>query len=111
LERTRSVQLELAGQRIKIRTDADPAHLQELARTVNEQYEAVRVGSRPPAESGRVRRSANPAALAAMVALRLADELSRERSATRTLRADVRARSERILEQLNSIAAGDGRRE
>jgi hypothetical protein len=40
----------------------------------------------------------------------LADELSREKSARRTLRAEVKARSARILEQLNSIAAGDGRR-
>lgn len=102
MERTRSVQIELGGQRIRIRTDADPAYLGELARCVNGQIDELRAG-----RDGGPGLRANPAALAAMAALRIADELFRERQERLGLRAQVRMRAERILKYLDTIAAGD----
>lgn len=64
----RTITLEIAGTKFRLVSDADEAHLQNLARMVNERVERMsRGGTRSSASSGQ---------LLALAALDLADELS-----------------------------------
>ncbi len=94
-ERPRSVQVELAGQRVRLRTDVASPRLDALVAQINAEATAAAAGRRSPPPA---------TALVAVVALRLADALDRERRAAQKLRAEVRARARRILEDLDSIA-------
>ncbi|MEZ4286750.1 MAG: cell division protein ZapA [Polyangiales bacterium] len=67
----RTVQIEIAGTRYKMASDADEAHLQRLAQLINQ-----RIGALGP----RAQRAASPAHLLAVVALGLADDLYNARN-------------------------------
>lgn len=61
----RNVQIEIAGARYRMSSDADEAHLQRLADIVNERVAAL---------GPKAARSATPAQLLAVVALSLAED-------------------------------------
>ena len=62
----RTVQIEIAGARYRMSSDADESHLQRLADIVNERVEAL---------GPKAARAASPAQLLAVVALGLAEDL------------------------------------
>ena len=62
----RNVQIEIAGARYRMSSDADEAYLQRLADIVNERVQAL---------GPKAARSATPAQLLAVVALSLAEDL------------------------------------
>lgn len=62
----RTVQIEIAGARYRLSSDADEAHLQRLADIVNERVQAL---------GPKAARAATPAQLLAVVALSLAEDL------------------------------------
>jgi cell division protein ZapA (FtsZ GTPase activity inhibitor) len=95
----RSVKVQIAGQTLALRTDANAAYLRELAAFVTEKLGEVR-----DRHYGDVaRRAVSTQALALLVALQLADELHQERAAGRTVRAEARARIEKILAHLDVL--------
>jgi cell division protein ZapA (FtsZ GTPase activity inhibitor) len=99
----RRATVELGGQRLHLRTDAPEEHLARLVAEVADRLKEVeRRGGRARGHRGH--------AVALLTALRLADELARERAAAARLKAEVRRRSRTILEKLDTIAArGDAR--
>jgi cell division protein ZapA len=77
----RSVHVEIAGQRLSIRSDEGPQYVQQLADYVDTQLHQLTGGRRAAAPS--VQR------VALLVAIQLADELFRERDLHRRFRARV----------------------
>jgi cell division protein ZapA (FtsZ GTPase activity inhibitor) len=67
----RTVTLEIAGTKFRLVADADEAHLQDLARAVNERVEKL---------GGTGKSGASPAHLLALTALGLADDLRTARA-------------------------------
>lgn len=98
-----TVTLEIAGAKYRMTSDADEAHLQELAQLVNERIDEL---------GPKAARSATPAQLLAVVALGLADDL--RTADDRRKRVEVLTRSavtktiSRIDQRLTAIDAGDG---
>ena len=84
----RTVTVEVAGQKLQIRTDADEDYLSSLAGYVNEKLGEVTGTSRP-------HRPISTQVRAVLVALRIADDLF-------TLRRQVREKSKRMLELLEN---------
>ena len=80
----RTVQIEIAGARYRMSSDADEAYLQRLADMVNERIEAL---------GPKAARTATPAQLLAVVALSLAEDL--ESSERR--RAGLEAKTRQIV--------------
>ena len=80
----RTVQIEIAGARYRMSSDADEAYLQRLADMVNERIEAL---------GPKAARTATPAQLLAVVALSLAEDL--ETSERR--RAGLEAKTRQIV--------------
>ncbi len=79
-----SVEVELAGQRLVIRTDEGPAYVQELAGYVGAQLKQV---------AGNAGRSTlNVQRIALLVAIALADELFREKDLHRRFREQITAK-------------------
>lgn len=79
-----SVEVELAGQRLVIRTDEGPAYVQELAEYVDAQLKQL---------AGNAGRSTlNVQRLALLVAIALADELFREKDLHRRFREQITAK-------------------
>ncbi len=79
-----SVEVELAGQRLVIRTDEGPAYVQELADYVDTQLKQL---------AGNAGRSTlNVQRLALLVAIALADELFREKDLHRQYRQQISAK-------------------
>ncbi|MBI5513877.1 MAG: cell division protein ZapA [Deltaproteobacteria bacterium] len=78
-----TVQVEIAGQRLRLTAHADPGHLERLAALVNERVQQLQgaSGARPQAS----------ATLLALVALDLADELHAARCLAEEARAEARA--------------------
>ena len=76
-----TVQIEIAGARYRMSSDADQAYLQRLADIVNERVRAL---------GPKAARTATPAQLLAVVALGLAEEL--EASERRRQRLETKAR-------------------
>lgn len=62
----RTVTLEIAGAKYRMTSDADEAHLHELARIINDRIDGL---------GPKAQRTATPAQLLAVVALGLADDL------------------------------------
>lgn len=95
-----TVSIELAGQKFRLTTDADPEHLLRLAGQVNERLNEL---------GPKVLRSASPAQLLAVVALGLAEDLERsdERYANleRVTRKAVGSALERIERSLGGAAS------
>lgn len=77
----RPVQVEIAGQRLSIRSDEGPQYVQALADYVDAQLQRLTQGKRASAP--------NVQRVALLVAIQLADELFRERDLHRRFRARV----------------------
>jgi cell division protein ZapA (FtsZ GTPase activity inhibitor) len=93
----RTVTLEIAGAKYRMTSDADEAHLAQLAELINERIDAL---------GEKAQRSATPAQLLAVVALGLADDLltaeKRRRQVEETTRTAVQRAIERIDERLRA---------
>lgn len=91
-----SVEVELAGQRLVIRTDEGPAYVQELAEYVDAQLKQL---------AGNAGRSTlNVQRLALLVAISLADELFREKDLHRRFREQVTAKLQALEAALDQHA-------
>ena len=77
----RNVQIEIAGARYRMSSDADEAYLQRLADIVNERVEAL---------GPKAARAATPAQLLAVVALSLAEDLDGSEQRLLSLEAKTR---------------------
>lgn len=84
----------VAGQRLAVRTSAQPAYVEELASFVTAKIEELRA-------SGR---SMTTQSLALLAAMNVADELFRLREQQRSLKRQVREKSERILRYIDGEA-------
>jgi len=98
-----TVTLEIAGAKYRMTSDADEAHLQDLADLVNKRIEDL---------GPKAARAATPAQMLAVVALGLADDLRtaegrRERVEVLT-RSAVTKTISRIDQRLSAIDAGNG---
>lgn len=82
-----SVEVELAGQKLVIRTDEGPKYVQELADYVDAQLRLL---------SGDLRTTFNLQRLALLVAIQLADELFREKDLHRQFRQRIDAKLEAL---------------
>lgn len=86
----RSVTVEVAGQKLTLRTDADEAYVKSLAEYVTGKMGEVKASSR----------TFSTQVLAVLAALQIADDLFQTRQRERDLRDRVRERSQRILDIL-----------
>jgi cell division protein ZapA len=86
----RSVTVNVAGQRLVLRSDVDEATVQELADEVGQRMRTVQAHGR----------AVDTQQVALLVALQLAEELQRERAATAELKRRVRDKSRALLAQL-----------
>lgn len=86
----RSVTVNVAGQRLVLRTDADEATVHALA---------AQVGDRMRAAQGQGR-AVDTQQVALLVALQLAEELHRERAAIGELKRRIRDKGRALLAQL-----------
>ena len=77
----RNVQIEIAGARYRMSSDADEAYLQRLADIVNERVAAL---------GPKAARAATPAQLLAVVALSLAEDLDASEQRRKSLEARTR---------------------
>ena len=89
---TRSVKVEVAGQSLAIRTDANTKYVEELAAFVSSKIEEIR-------GSGRF---ASTQSLALLVAMNIADELFQLRDSQTQLKRQVRERTRNILRSLDT---------
>jgi cell division protein ZapA len=86
----RSVTVEVAGQKLTLRTDADEDYVKSLAEFVTGKMGEVKSSSR----------TFSTQVLAVLAALQIADDLFQTRRRESDLRQRVREKSERILEIL-----------
>lgn len=91
---TRSVKVEIAGQRFSIRTDAKPKYVKELAAYVTKKI----------AEARKTGKIATTQSLALLAAMSIADDLFQERESRKRLQRRVREKSQKILRYLNQEA-------
>ena len=95
----RTVQIEIAGARYRMSSDADETYLQRLADIVNERIEAL---------GPKAARAATPAQLLAVVALSLAEDLETSEGRRAGLEAKTRqivgAAIQRIDQRLQADA-------
>jgi cell division protein ZapA (FtsZ GTPase activity inhibitor) len=89
----RSVTVEVAGQRLQLRTDAEDAYVTALAEYVNVKIGEIKASSR----------TYSTHVLAVLAALHIADDLFQVRRRESELREQVRERSRRILELLKTV--------
>jgi cell division protein ZapA len=80
----RNVQIEIAGARYRMSSDADEAYLQRLADIVNERVQAL---------GPKAARAASPAQLLAVVALSLAEDLD----ASERRRGDLETKTRELV--------------
>jgi cell division protein ZapA len=90
----RSVTVQIGGQRLALKTDADDEYMNELAGVVDRKIRQLKAATRGV--------TTDSAAL--MAALQLADELHRERAQQKELKRTVRERSRAILEYVRREA-------
>ncbi len=83
----RSVTVEVAGQKLTLKTEASEAYVQSLAAFVTEKIAEVKASTR----------TFSTQALAILAAMNIADDLFQARLAGRELRQRVREKSERLL--------------
>lgn len=93
----RSVHVEIAGQRLSIRSDEGPQYVQQLADYVDAQLERLTQGKRASAP--------NLQRVALLIAIQLADELFRERDLHRRFRARVADKLAALHEALDAHEA------
>jgi cell division protein ZapA len=84
----RSVTVEVAGQKLTLKTDADEAYVKSLARFVTEKIDEARAATR----------TVSTQSLAILAAMNVADELYQARRGAADLRRRVREKSRTILE-------------
>jgi cell division protein ZapA len=90
----RSMNLELAGQRVTVLSDTDEESVRGLVDFVNRKLEEVRDASRRiPTDQ-----------VALLAALNIAEELFREREKSERLRRGLRERSMKLLGAIDAIA-------
>jgi cell division protein ZapA (FtsZ GTPase activity inhibitor) len=94
----RSVRVSVAGHSLALRTDARAAYVRALA-----DYVGVKIAAAQNQHQERGR-PVSAHGLALLAALQMADELMQLRADKRELEADVRARSQRILDYLDQLA-------
>jgi cell division protein ZapA (FtsZ GTPase activity inhibitor) len=94
----RSVRVSVAGHTLALRTDARAAYVRALA-----DYVGVKIAAAQSQHQERGRQISQHG-LALLAALQMADELMQLRADKRELEADVRARSQRILDYLDQLA-------
>lgn len=80
----RSVQVEIAGQLLTIRSDEGPEYVQQLAEFVDGHLQLLSGGKRPSAQSAQ--------RIALLVAMQIADELFREKDLHQRFRRKVHER-------------------
>ena len=90
----RSLTVEIAGQRIGLRTDSEEKHVRRIAQGVDARFKAVQRGGR----------GVDTQQVAILVALQLAEELERERQALAELKAQVKTRGDALLKLLERHA-------
>jgi cell division protein ZapA len=96
----RSVHVEIAGQRLSIKSDEGPQYVQELADYVDAQLQRLTQGKRASAP--------NVQRVALLVAIQLADELFRERDLHRRFRAHVADKLAALRQALDAHEANLG---
>jgi cell division protein ZapA (FtsZ GTPase activity inhibitor) len=92
------VRVSVAGHTLALRTDARAAYVRALA-----DYVGVKITAAQSQHQERGRQISQHG-LALLAALQMADELMQLRADKRELEADVRARSQRILDYLDQLA-------
>jgi cell division protein ZapA len=96
----RSVTVEVAGQKLTLRTEAGEDYLHELARFVNDKIAEVKTSTR----------TFSTHALAILAALNIADELFQAQKGQAELRRRVREKAQRIGELLDKVpTSSDGK--
>ena len=90
----RSVTVEVAGQKLTLKTEADEAYVKSLARLVTEKIDEAKASSR----------SVSTQALAVLAALNLADELLQTKRGTSELKRKVREKTRTLLEMFEKEA-------
>lgn len=96
----RQVTIELAGQKYRMNSDADEAHLEKIASMVEERINALGV---------RAARTASPAQLLAIVALGLADDLITAEKRCRTVEDVTRKAITNAIERIDRRLESDSR--
>src|SRR5262249_53999578 len=92
------VNIDIAGAKYRMTTDADPEHLQRLASLINDRI----------AELGpKALRSASPTQLLAVVALGLADDLEQSEARRQTLEQTTRRAIEAAIAPIDRRLAAD----
>ena len=99
-ETKRTVTLEIAGARYRMASDADEAHLQRLAASVNARIEAL---------GAKATRTAAPAQLLAVVALSLAEDLEVSERRREELEESTRNVLRQAIARIDSRLAADAR--
>ena len=85
--RKRSVNVNIAGQRFQVRSDADETYIRTLAEFVNQRIEEIRSSTRPvPTQK-----------LTVLAAMNIADELLQEQKKRSDLKETVRTRGRAVL--------------
>jgi cell division protein ZapA (FtsZ GTPase activity inhibitor) len=93
-----TVNIDIAGAKYRMTTDADPDHLQRLASLINDRI----------AELGpKALRSASPTQLLAVVALGLADDLEQSEARRQTLEQSTRRALEAAIARIDRRLAAD----
>ena len=87
----RSVSVEVGGQKLNLKTDADEEYIRALARLVNQKLNEAKSGGRAVATQS----------LAILAAMSIADDLLQARQREATFRKEVKQRSRLILELLD----------
>ena len=90
--KTRSVILDIAGERLSLRTDRDEDFLHELADFLSAQVEELRASAR----------GVSVQQIYLLVALKLADELQQERANVAGLYEEINNRTVRVLEMVDA---------
>lgn len=94
-----AVEVEIAGHRFQLKTDADEEHVRQVAAYVEAQIRALEARGAAP-QTHR---------LALLAALNLAEELFREREARARLRDRARSVVRTVLAELSRLAPKPGR--
>ena len=87
----RSVSVEVGGQRLNLKTDADEDYVKQLARLVNQKLNEARSGGRAVATQS----------LAILAAMSIADDLLQARQRDAAFRKEVKQRSRLLLDLLD----------
>ena len=91
MDDVRSVSVTVAGQTLRLRTDATDDEIRALVASVDERVRAIRAATR----------SASTVNIYLLAAMTLADDLRRSRSELRRLEDDVRTLAEQALADLD----------